>query len=190
MNLKKEYQDKRNTLGLIAGILTLVSIFFPWYELAGEIGNGPVYWKVYPLSQDYNELMKNFVFPQNWRAAGPPMPRVAIPIILAAIISVYSSLFVKKWLRRAFGLIISTFAILICIGDFVQGWMLKIMLSGLPIPPGELNFQEFVVTAQWGPGIYVAGAALIFTGLSVGLEILKTVTLMLKEAADSIKKMR
>ena len=185
----QRYQDKRNSLGLIAVALALISLALPWYELSGELQDGVAYWLVYPLTQNYNSLMESVVFPENWRNSDPPMPRVAVPLLLSAIICAYSSLVVKSWTKRALGLTISTFIMLVAIGDFVQGWLFAVMLSGLPTPPGELNFQDYVVAAKWGPGILLAGIALVLMGLGVGLELLKTFVLMGKEAAEAIKKM-
>ncbi len=185
----QRYQDKRNSLGLIAVALALISVALPWYELSGELEGGVAYWLVYPLTQNYNSLVESVVFPENWRNSAPPMPRVAVPLLLSAIICAYSSLVVKSWTKRALGLTISTFIMLVAIGDFVQGWLFAVMLSGLPTPPGELNFQDYVVAAKWGPGILLAGVTLVLMGLGVGLELLKTFVLMGKEAAEAIKKM-
>lgn len=185
----QRYQDKRNSLGLIAFALALITTGLPWYELSGELEDGRAYWLVYPLTQSYNPLMESVVFPDIWRNSAPPMPRVAIPLLLCVIICAYSSLVVKSWTKRALGLTFSTFIMLVSIGDFVQGWLFAIMLNGMPTPPGELNFQQYVITAKWGPGIFLAGIALVLMGLGVGVELLKTFVLMGKEAAEAIKKM-
>jgi len=156
------------------------------YELSGELEEGRAYWLIYPLKQDYNALMKDMVFPAKWRNMGSPMPRTTTPLLLSAIICLFSSLLIKSWMKRAVGLTISIVLLLLCVGDFTQDFMHLLIKNDLPIPPGELNFQEYAISAKWGAGIYIAGLAAIFLGFAIGLELLKITILMGKEATNKL----
>ncbi|MEM2930033.1 MAG: hypothetical protein QW797_04160 [Thermoproteota archaeon] len=180
-----KYQGGRNSLSLIAGIIMLISLLLPWYEMHGRLEEGEAYWKVYPLWQDYSQITR--IFPEGWKASGPPMPRIAF-FLLPSMVIALSSAFVKTWSRRALCLTISVALILVGVGDFVQGWLRIIIRNGFPPPPGELVFEGNIVTTAWGPGVFIAGIGLILIGMAACLDVFRMIVAMGKEAAESLGK--
>jgi len=175
----------RSNLGLIAGILLTVGLLLPWYELSGNLDGSEVYWKVYPLWQDYNENAKTLVFPKWWSI--PPSSSFLI-IQLLAIPVVIASALMKTWSRRALGLTIGVTLMMICIGDFVQGWTRLLAFSGIPLPGSDALYDHSFIKSRWGVGIYISGVGLIFTILSAWLEIWRIITMLVKKALDSLSK--
>jgi len=182
-----KYQGGRNSLGFIAGIIVLISLFLPWYEMHGRLEEGEAYWKVYPLWQDYSQITR--IFPESWKASGPPMPRIAFFLLPSTAIAL-SSAFVKTWSRRTLSLTVSTALNLVGIGDFVQSWLQITIRNGFPPPPGELVFEETAFTTAWGLGVFIAGIGLILTGMAACLDAFRITMVMGKEAAESLSRHR
>lgn len=175
----------RSSLGLIAGILLTIGLFLPWYELRGNLDGNEIYWKVYPLWQDYNENARILVFPKWWLK--PPSSSFLIIQPLAIPITIASA-FMKTWSKRALGLTIGMTLIMICIGNFIQGWTRLLAFNEIPLPGGEALYDNGFIKSQWGTGIYISGVGLVFAILSAWLEIWRIITTLVKKAIESLSK--
>ncbi|MGQ9478730.1 MAG: hypothetical protein ACUVQ0_01750 [Thermoproteota archaeon] len=176
----------RNSMGLIAGILLLLGLFLPWYEMSGLMNNAEIMWRVYPFWQEYNENTRSLVLSVNLNNL-LSASRLLILQPIAAIIAIFSSS-IKNWGRRTVCFTIATVMILICIGDSVQEWNRKTSLNGLPVPSEEIIYDNASLRGQWGIGFLISVIGTFFMLLSVWIEVWRLITMLGKEAAESIAK--